>query len=404
MTKPLIRRVTLRNYKSIAACQVALGPLMFLVGPNGAGKSNFLDALAFVAQALNTTLDFALSVRGGIGNVRRRSGGHPTHFSIRLDVTLPDGRDALYAFRIGAKPNGGFEIQEEICEVGGHPEPDASFYHVQLGKIVGRDPSFAPPAIRPNHLLLVAASGHPNFGLVFDALSRIVVYNFDPHAMKLQSEPNPDQLLHRDGGNAPSIVGRLAPDVRDEIARDLSLIVKGVSGIDHKILGTQETIEFRQTVQGQSHPWRFDARSMSDGTLRALGVLIAVKQKYADEERETFPLTVALEEPETALHPYAAKRLLSALEAASEHRQILVTSHGADLLDNDEIPTDALLAIDHDQGKTQIGPIDEATKKTLKERLFTAGELLRMGQIHPAAGTLDDVRKESQLHLFDFAG
>lgn len=45
MNTPFIRRVAIRNYGSIAACQLDLEPLTFLVGPNGAGKSNFLDAL-----------------------------------------------------------------------------------------------------------------------------------------------------------------------------------------------------------------------------------------------------------------------------------------------------------------------------------------------------------------------
>ena len=45
MQTPFIRRVTIRNCTSIAACQVDLQALMFLVGRNGAGKSNFLDAL-----------------------------------------------------------------------------------------------------------------------------------------------------------------------------------------------------------------------------------------------------------------------------------------------------------------------------------------------------------------------
>ncbi len=35
-----ITRVRLRNYKSIAACDVQLEPLTLLVGPNGAGKSD----------------------------------------------------------------------------------------------------------------------------------------------------------------------------------------------------------------------------------------------------------------------------------------------------------------------------------------------------------------------------
>ena len=46
-----ITRVALRNYKSIAGCDVALAPLTILVGQNGAGKSNFLDALRSCARA-----------------------------------------------------------------------------------------------------------------------------------------------------------------------------------------------------------------------------------------------------------------------------------------------------------------------------------------------------------------
>ena len=72
-----ITRVALRNYKSIAACDVELAPLAILVGANGAGKSNFLDALRFTAQALRFSLDHALRERGGINEVRRRSRGHP---------------------------------------------------------------------------------------------------------------------------------------------------------------------------------------------------------------------------------------------------------------------------------------------------------------------------------------
>ncbi|HWN40800.1 MAG TPA: AAA family ATPase [Thermoanaerobaculia bacterium] len=52
--------VILENYKSIGRCDVALGPLSFLVGANGSGKSNFLDALTFVADSLRSSLDHAI--------------------------------------------------------------------------------------------------------------------------------------------------------------------------------------------------------------------------------------------------------------------------------------------------------------------------------------------------------
>lgn len=38
-TTAFLHRVRLKNYRSIGACDVALGPLTFLVGPNGSGRA-----------------------------------------------------------------------------------------------------------------------------------------------------------------------------------------------------------------------------------------------------------------------------------------------------------------------------------------------------------------------------
>jgi hypothetical protein len=86
---PFLTRVVLHNYKSIAACDVRLGSLTFLVGPNGSGKSNFLDALHFVADALRTTLEHAIRKRGGINEVRYRSANRASYISMRLEFQLP---------------------------------------------------------------------------------------------------------------------------------------------------------------------------------------------------------------------------------------------------------------------------------------------------------------------------
>lgn len=111
-----LKRVVLRNYKSIASCDVALGPLTYLLGPNGSGKSNFLDALHLVRDALSGSLDNALNERGGLQEVRRKSSGHPTHFGIRLEFVLRDGRTGHYAFNVGALSRGGHEVQTEECD------------------------------------------------------------------------------------------------------------------------------------------------------------------------------------------------------------------------------------------------------------------------------------------------
>jgi predicted ATPase len=92
--------VKLRQYRSIAACNVEVGSLNILVGPNGSGKSNFLDSMRLTAQALNENLDNALRERGGVSEVRRRSRGHPTHFGIEFRFRL-NGYSGSYAFQVG---------------------------------------------------------------------------------------------------------------------------------------------------------------------------------------------------------------------------------------------------------------------------------------------------------------
>ena len=61
-----LTRLVLKDYKSVAACDLRFGPLAVLVGPNASGKSNILDALRFVADSLRNSIEYALRDRGGI--------------------------------------------------------------------------------------------------------------------------------------------------------------------------------------------------------------------------------------------------------------------------------------------------------------------------------------------------
>jgi predicted ATPase len=142
---------------------------------------------------------------------------------------------------------------------------------------------------------------------------------------------------------------------------------------------------------------------MSDGTLRALGILLAVFQAASPPAGIPAPLLVGLEEPEAALHPAAAGALLSALQEGARHCQILVTSHSSDLLDNSDIPTEALLAVDKQDGLTRIGPIDEAGRAMLRDKLFTPGELLRQNQLAPDPNLAADIDDERQLRIFELS-
>jgi predicted ATPase len=391
-------RVRLQNYKSIKACDVRLGPLSVLVGPNGSGKSNFLDALRFTADALTTTLDHAMRDRGGINEVRRRSGGHPTHFAIRLDVNLPDGRTGHYAYKVGAQRDGGFSVTDEECLIRSAVlgESDTRF-RVKGGSLETSLTEMVPDPV-DDRLYLVAASGIRAFRPMFDSLTSMGFYNLNPAAIRQLQQPDAGALLRRDGSNLASVLGHLARHngvVLERVVDYLKLVAPGVEGVEQTSAGPMETIAFRQQVLGQQKSWRFGAANMSDGTLRGLGVLVAILQ--ANGRR---PSLIGIEEPEVALHPTAVGVLIDALTEASRDRQLVVTSHSPELLDRDDLDPDSLLAVIADQGVTAIGPINDVGRAALKDRLFNAGELLRLNQLAPSDETMASSRSE-QLHLFD---
>jgi predicted ATPase len=390
----LVTRVSLKNYRSIAACEVRPGPLEFLVGPNGSGKSNFLDAFRFVAESLKTSVDHAIRRRGGINQVRRRSTGHPTHFGMRFDLVLA-GASASYAFDIGAAPDGGFVIRREVCTVGPHrferESKDGS------DEVTWTLPT-PPPRVLSDRFLLVSVSGTPEFRPAYDFLSRMEVYNLNPEEIREPQTPDAGDVLLRDGANAASALTRLQlkdPPAMTRLIEYLRAIVPGIAGAERKALGGRETIEFTQLVEGSSHPWRFDASNMSDGTLRALGVLVALFQGLHDEHVSL----IGIEEPESALHPGAAGALRDALLEASMHRQVLVTSHSPELLDSTDILDSQLVSVVSEQGKTLIGSLDAETRSVLRQRLFTAGELLKRGQLDLDRNSA--ITEPEQLRLFE---
>jgi predicted ATPase len=383
----------LRNFKSIAGCDVQLGGLTFLVGPNGAGKSNFVDALRFVADALRNSLEHALRERGGIGEVRRRSGGHPTNFGIRLDLTLPQGGQADYAFVVGARAEGAFEVQREVCRI--RTADGVASYDVSGGNVTASSVA-APPAASQDRLYLVNTSGLMPFRRLYDGLAGMGFYNPNPKDIRALQPPLDGRLLAASGNNIASVLAfleRNAPERKSRIEEFLHQVVPPVHGVERKALGPMETLEFRQDVSGAKHPWRFLAASMSDGTLRALAILTAL---YQVNGNGGVPL-VALEEPETALHPAAAAVLRDALRDAAQTTQVLVTSHSPDLLDDRDIGEQQILAVVAEENITRLGPIDEGARSVLRRQLYTAGELLRIDQLRPEGGLFD----ERNLSLFD---
>ena len=393
-----LSRVAIKNYKSIASADIFLGPLTFFIGPNGSGKTNILDTLRFTADALTGPLDHALQDRGGIGSVRRKSTGHPTHFGVRLEFTLSNGRNGFFAYRIGAKKGGGFEVQTEKCRIySSEALGRDDFYSLDRGHVSSSLSN--APSNSGDRFYLVNVSGFPEFREVFDRLSQFRFYNLNPTIIRDLQRPSATHILTRDGSNITTVLTYLKqhnPQAIEHIEEYLEKIVPGVTGVEVANLSSMQTLEFKQGVSGSKHPWKFHANNMSDGTLRAFGILVALFQQNDDTDAE-IPL-IALEEPEVAIHPAAMQIILESIIEGSRIRQIIVTSHSADLLDNKILSTEEIRSVISYKGSTAVAKINPAARMVLRDNLYSVGELLRLNQLEPDETEL--AKQSEQIDLF----
>ncbi|MEV8631085.1 AAA family ATPase [Streptosporangium sp. NPDC051023] len=397
-TLPFLRRMRLKNYKSIESCDVTFTPLLVLLGPNAAGKSNFLDALRFVKEALDTTPARALETRGGLNEVLRRVPEGADEFSVHLDLTVESDGDPIFAeygFTIARDASGrrAFVVRREWCvfrdaedesgfsKIRRQSRPLTSGFEVVAGLIVG-----APDGrggIERDRLFLPLAAIRDEFAELYAGLSDMLFYHVDVERMR-QIEPRTQQAdLGPSGQNLGSLLGILARDhpvFKARVDDYIRAIVPGAAGVEERVLDNYSTIELR--ARNGDQELAFGPDSMSEGTLRAAGLLAALFQPAVLEGETTL---LGIEEPETSLHPAAAGALFDALSEASERVQTVVTTQSADLLDRDDFDPAFVRVVTMTDGLTTIGEIDDVSRRIVEDRRATVGELMRGGQLLPKA-------------------
>lgn len=395
---PFLRRVRIRNYKSIAFCDVTLEPLTVLVGRNGSGKSNFLDALAFIRDVIATNLTEATQRHGGWRSVLHRS-ATVEEVSFELELELPgDGSDTSFRSAKGAIAVYGLVVQPtqfgppviarewlRAVDAGGvvvaHCTRDGKLDQVRTS--VGYNWQVDHPGIvcetvrhpQPDQSWL-GSFDHRAFRDVVEGMRWSGFYNFDLSALQQPQKSIPGSLLEHDGRNLAGVIRDVSgtdPWQVERAGQFLSVVVPEVERFESVPVGGYDVLRFHLRQGDGRPPLDFESSSMSDGTLRALAALMAVYQVH----RPSGPHLVGIEEPETALHPAAANALVGALDEATLSTQVIITTHSPDLLDHPDIRPENVRAVRMIDGRTVIGRVDEASIEIVKDGLNTLGGLER---------------------------
>ena len=382
----MLSQLVLRHFRSFQEEAVNFSNPMLIVGRNGTGKSNFVDALALLAEAMKSPLQTALERRGGFAAIGHRSSarGRPSNLGLAIALRNPDSQTskAHYGFELSSLKEYGFKVVREQCAL--WKTDDSCVWFDRRTKNAASQwessTGFPEPALEANALALPLVGGDSRFQAVFRFLSDMQLYRIDPDAVRSLQDPDEGIRLRCNGSNAASVlrnIQRRSPDEWTSLKELFETMVPGLTDVRPKRHGNKLVLEFTQKL-ATLKPVKFEAFSMSDGTLRVLALLIAVSQQSP-------PSLIVIEEPEITIHPGALDALLDALRIAGRSMQVVMTTHSPDLLDAKWIEDQHIRIASWAAGISQIRPVSPSVRETLREHLMGAGELLRANALSPDA-------------------
>lgn len=334
------------GYRSVRSIRFPLRRLSVLVGGNGVGKTNLYRSLELLHAAARGTLAEEIAREGGLASIfwagDRRANEQPRLIlEASLDDILPggsgeDGFTPTYRIEIGFPPReatAAFEteaqLKAETLSIRQRGR-DVVLMERKGPSAWARDGAGARTLVDDRMLAsetaLATAGMVPEVEAVRLALSNWRFYHSfrtdQDSPLRKPALPVTSPMLASDGGNLAAVFATLR-HIRQETV-DLDEAIEGAfPGARLHVPMPGETSTFSMTFPDM--PKRaFAAHELSDGTLQFLalaGALLAYR----------LPPFIALNEPETSLHPRLLPALAQLIARAAERTQIWVVTHSREL-------------------------------------------------------------------------
>ena len=368
----------LENWRNFVDADVNLQPRTFLVGPNASGKSNFLDVFRFLYDiaAVGGGFQEAVRRRGGVSGLRALAARLYSDIGLRVTVGN-DEEEALWEYRIlfaQDKQRRPFIKKETVLHNG-----------KALVERPNREDKDDPE--RTSQTYLEQVNVNREFRELVDFLGSVRYRHIVPQLVR-----DPDRSVGRQ--NDP-FGGDFLEQLARTQSRTLNSRLRRITEALQVAVPQLQNLELRRDNRGTPHlrgryeHWRQhgawqNEQDLSDGTLRLLGFLWSILDGSG-------PLL--LEEPELSLHPEVVRQLPQLIARAQRGgRQVIMSTHSADLLQDRGIGMDEVLL---------LTPAGEGTK------VQSAGSNLQIQQLLSAGLSMADAaipytrpEKSEQLALF----
>ena len=353
--------IEIKGFRSIRKIRFPLRRLTVLVGANGVGKTNLYRSLELLHAAAKGNLADEIAREGGLGSIfwaggknlttdgsfdpKYRTDGYRKGEASRLSLEvrlegLGDGGDFAPTYRIelGFPQRGASaaflneaQVKAETLELRG--ARTVRLMERKGGAVWARDSEgrreLVDDTILASETALAGLRGsHPEIDAVRHALGNWRFFHgFGTDADSLLRRPAraiTSPLLAADGSNLAAVFATLRHIREDTVDLDAA-IDAAFPGARLEVPLPEEFASFSMVFPDM--PKReFRAHELSDGTLQFLALMGALLSYR-------LPPFVALNEPETSLHPSLLPALARTIAKAAERSQIWVVTHSQLLAD-----------------------------------------------------------------------
>ncbi|KYD22754.1 MULTISPECIES: ATP-binding protein [Bacillaceae] len=405
----MLKEVHYKNWKSFSNATLYIDPLTVLIGTNASGKSNALDGIAFLSRVvqgkeLQTILsgDSALLLEANIQAIRggvEWAAKHP-HSSFTLEAVIEGDEETDYHYSIEVSTKSDVElVSESLVKIDrkmnkrtklftataeeDSPTVAASVYN-------GRRPKKKP--FKRSVSVISQLKNQETHPEVDEAIQLVVhtlenVFILDP-APALMRDYKP--FSNRLASNASNVAGVLAALPKEEKKQMEKLLSKYVSRLpegDVQRVWAEPVGRFKTDAMlyceeqwpGSDKKLIVDARGMSDGTLRFIGILTALLTRPKGS-------LIVIEEIDNGLHPSRAGILIDMLNEIGTDRQIdiLMTTHNPALLDElgpEMIPFIIVAHRSMEDGASELTPLEDIQSLPKLLAGGSIGKLVAEGEI-----------------------
>ncbi len=351
-----LSRIVIQGFKSIQECDLRLKEINILIGANGSGKSNFISFFQMIQQILASNLQLYVSKQGGPDALlhfgRKRTG--------KLSAELYFGFNG-YKFSLEATQDNRMVFADEKFwwNLRGDWDIGAGYFETRVEHTKPVPGRWGGTTEIYNYTVPVMKSWR--------------LYHFhdtgESALVKQRQAINDNIYLRSDAQNLAAYLYLLKEQYETYYQRIVKTIQLVAPFFGDFYLRPQpnnsDQIELEWIEKGEDIP--FKAYQLSDGTLRFICLATVLMQP-----EDLQPDMILIDEPELGLHPYAINVLASLLRAASESKQIIVSTQSVELLN--EFEAKDVIVADRNEGWTHLHRLKQNDLASWLEE-YSLGEL-----------------------------